>query len=223
MRISYSFDAVRSAIMELRDRSARLGEARIVPLKRLLVRHSRNERTIGICAVVLIHVFAIWILVLSLRPAPSTEVRTATPISMVILGAFVAPHPTVQPELIDPTLPIVEPPDVPIEQDAGPSAILAADSSMLLAPRPDPAHLNVPPKRPPAAGNSGDLRVVLKVLVKADGAIGDAEIAMSCGSAELDTAAMSYVKSNWRFIPAMLGNRPVDDWTTIFVPFASAS
>lgn len=210
-----------SALAQTRDRAMQLGKVFAAHAGAFISRQKRNERTLGFCAVVLVHVFAIWILAISLRPTFVHPPEKEVPISVVVLGAVVAPHPTAQPQLEDPTLPVVPPPDVDIEQEQGPAAISPADISILLAPRPDPAHFNVPPNVPPAHAAAQGIKVVLRVLVKPDGAIGDAEIATSCGFGDLDAAAVSYVKDNWRFIPAMLGNRPVEDWTTIFVPFTT--
>lgn len=188
----------------------------------LLVNENRREHYVGLTAVVVVHLVAIWILAINLEPLIGLPEPKETPISLVVLGAVVAPHPTAQPELVDPTLPVVDPPGVEIEQEQGPAAISAADISMLLAPRPDPVHLNTPLSVPPAAsGAIAGLKVVLKVLVKTDGVVGDAQISKSCGFGDLDAAAIRYVKDNWRFIPAMLGNRPVEDWTTVFVPLVS--
>lgn len=58
--------------------------------------------------------------------------------------------------------------------------------------------------------------VVLKVLVKANGTAGTAEIKTSSGFSRLDSAALEAVKT-LRFEPAMAGGKPVEEW--VAVPF----
>jgi TonB family protein len=55
--------------------------------------------------------------------------------------------------------------------------------------------------------------------VQPDGSISDAHVVKTSGDAKLDEFAVEYVKTNWRYIPATIAGQPVDDWTTVLVPF----
>jgi protein TonB len=77
----------------------------------------------------------------------------------------------------------------------------------LLPPRFDAAYLdNPPPTYPPAARRAREQgRVLLRVLVSAQGRAIDVVIAKSSGSALLDAAAIDAVR-RWRFVPARRGD-----------------
>jgi protein TonB len=62
-------------------------------------------------------------------------------------------------------------------------------------------------------------RVVLRVLVTADGAPETVELRTSSGSARLDGAALETVK-RWKFVPARQGERPVTAWVLVPISFA---
>jgi protein TonB len=61
-------------------------------------------------------------------------------------------------------------------------------------------------------------RVVLRVLVTAEGAAGDVEVRASSGSARLDESALRTVRQ-WKFIPARRGHAPVQSWVLVPVIF----
>ena len=61
--------------------------------------------------------------------------------------------------------------------------------------------------------------VVLRVLVKADGAAGKVEVRTSSGYPLLDEAAREAVQ-DWRFIPATRDGKPVSEWYLVPVTFA---
>ncbi len=182
-----------------------------------------RERPVRIVVVITLHLIAIWCLAGSIvHTAPAPHDREIS-VAFVTVAAMPAPFPDPKPVMVDPTAEIVPPPDVLIAGE-GPTAITGADSTMLLAPRPDPAHFNVPPQVPAGHTNAtGALAVILKILVRPDGSIGDAAVTRSSGMSDLDLAAIRYVKDNWRFIPAMLGAQAVQDWTTELVPFRSST
>ncbi len=61
-------------------------------------------------------------------------------------------------------------------------------------------------------------RVVLRILVRADGTVARAEVARSSGQCALDQAAVLAVWS-WRFDPATRNGAPIDAWVLIPVRF----
>lgn len=61
-------------------------------------------------------------------------------------------------------------------------------------------------------------RVVLRVLVLADGSVGSVEVAQSSGHDALDRAAAGAARE-WRFLPATRDGGPIDAWAIITVRF----
>jgi protein TonB len=84
-------------------------------------------------------------------------------------------------------------------------------------PRFGVSYLNNPaPEYPSLSRRQGEEgRVLMKVLVSADGAAEDVQIEKSSGSDRLDNAAVAAVKK-WRFIPAKKNNQPLS--ASVLVP-----
>jgi periplasmic protein TonB len=61
--------------------------------------------------------------------------------------------------------------------------------------------------------------VVLRVHVRADGNVAEAEIAHSSGSSLLDESALKTVREQWRFLPAQLDGTPVESWVEVPIRF----
>jgi protein TonB len=75
-----------------------------------------------------------------------------------------------------------------------------------------------PPYPPISRRMREEGRVVLRVLVTADGGAGDVELRASSGSARLDEAALRTVR-RWKFIPARRGRTPVQSWVLVPIIF----
>ncbi len=60
--------------------------------------------------------------------------------------------------------------------------------------------------------------VVLRVLVRSDGSAGTVEVKSSSGFSRLDQAAVDAVKT-WRFNPATVDGKPIDEWYQVPIPF----
>ena len=93
---------------------------------------------------------------------------------------------------------------------------------MRVAPRPAPAaYRHTPPPRYPMAAREQRLEgvVVLSVLVRPDGRVDDARVAISSGAPVLDDAALSAVRT-WLFAPATRAGRPVESIVEVPVKFA---
>ena len=88
-------------------------------------------------------------------------------------------------------------------------------------PRFGVSYLNNPAPDYPAMsrriGEEG--RVLMKVLVSADGAAEDVQIEKSSGSERLDNAAMQAVK-RWRFIPAKKNNQALSAYVMVPMKFS---
>lgn len=119
----------------------------------------------------------------------------------------------------------------PKSQDAPISAPIAAPEPVqeLVAPPPPepfvPAtinadYLNHPNPDYPSIARSRhwEGEVLLKVLVREDGASGAVEVERSSGHDALDEAATDAVRG-WRFVPAKRGDMTVASWVTIPISF----
>ena len=114
--------------------------------------------------------------------------------------------------------PNVAPTTVPATE-AAPAALPLAE-----APTPargDAAYLRNPaPSYPLLSRRLGEQgRVLLRVLVHADGSAMSVEIETGSGHTRLDQAARATVRQ-WRFIPAMQGDQAVNSWAIIPVDFS---
>jgi len=80
--------------------------------------------------------------------------------------------------------------------------------------------INPLPKYPPLAREKGyEGTVYLRVLVRADGRVGQLTIDRSSGYEILDREAVDSVKG-WAFLPAKKGGKPVESWVLLPVKFA---
>jgi len=69
------------------------------------------------------------------------------------------------------------------------------------------------PDYPPASIRLGEVGTTgLNLLIGVDGRVSDAQITSSSGSERLDTAAQKYSIRSWKFVPCMVGDKPVACW-----------
>lgn len=179
----------------------------------------RRVHLVGGFLVLVLHVVAIWII--SREIVPNIEPSGASELHV----AFIADPPKEKPDEpppVDLSAIVQQPPDIVIQSESNTSIVFSSSSSVL-APRPDPSHPNAPPSASIALSNvSKLLPVVLKLLVAPDGTVVDANVSQSSGDGEVDDVAMSYVKANWRFLPALVNGRTaIQYWTTVAVRFAA--
>jgi TonB family protein len=111
----------------------------------------------------------------------------------------------------DVELPVLQMPDIVIARDTPDAAPPTLAASLVLAPRPDPAH----PNPGFTSGRSGS--VILKILVSADGSVADATVEKTSGAQDADRSAIAFVKTQWKFLPALLEDKPIQYWTTVVV------
>lgn len=97
----------------------------------------------------------------------------------------------------------------------------ARESEAIVPPHADASHLGNPAPRYPAIsrklGEEGEVQ--LKLLVKADGSVGEVQVRRSSGFTRLDQAALRAAQ-HWRFVPARQGATPIDYWYLQSVRFA---
>jgi protein TonB len=116
------------------------------------------------------------------------------------------------------------PPPPPVEAPPPVIAAPAAPSPAPPAPVVPPSFLadylhNPAPPYPPSARRIGEQgRVVLRVLVNAEGQPEQVELRTSSGSPRLDGSALETVR-RWKFVPARQGERPVAAWVLVPISF----
>ncbi len=138
----------------------------------------RRRRYAAIALAGVLNILFVWIVIDSLRfslsPASREIHLTLTPFTRM----DVAPLPRVP----EPSLPVMEPPEISIQTDVPTFAPAAASASVVLAPRPDPAHPNPSPVTAEiGTGNDDAIAMVLKIMVLPDGSVTDAVVVKSSG------------------------------------------
>lgn len=175
------------------------------------VRRAGKDMT-ALVAVLILHMLFLVIMLWGLR----VQTIKQTPVELqLMLGSPGKVTPARPPEIALPALPVEAPPDIVVESESSQSVSIAAASTIVLPPRPDPKHPNLPFG---VSGATGITTLVLKILVQPDGTVSDAKIVTSSEHPEVDAEALEFVKSNWRFRAAVLGGVSIPYWTTIHVP-----
>lgn len=124
------------------------------------------------------------------------------------------------------TPPVQPTPAVPPETSAPPSPPTPPAPPAPPAPPPvtpprfNAAYLNNPaPVYPPILRRAGEEgRVVLRVLVTAEGTAGEVQVLRPSSSALFDEAALSAVRK-WRFVPAKRGDTAIAEWVQVPIDF----
>jgi protein TonB len=162
------------------------------------------------------------------RPLPvqrKVERTQPKPIQALPLVATTpeAPAPFEAPATPVPELPPIEAAPAVAAPTAAASTAAApvAAAPAVVPPRFDAAYLqNPPPAYPPLARRMGEQgRVILRVLVAADGLAQQVELKTGSGSARLDQAALDTVR-HWRFVPARQGEQRVAAWVLVPIAFS---
>lgn len=206
----------------------------------LLLMKSHHTVHYSFALVLFAHIAVLVAVLHSPSEAPPIKVEPPT-----IQGLIIASEPVVQPVVKPPEPPPPEPkpqpqPKMPIPK-AAPSerAVHQEDTPAPTQPAPEPqkqtestqapvtppsadaSQLNNPAPTYPAA--SRKLReegiVLLDILVKADGTLGEMRLKKSSGYSRLDESAMRTVK-NWHFLPATRAGEPVDFWYELPIEFS---
>jgi len=150
-------------------------------------------------------------------PQPKLEPVKQKPPPLIVAPAE-APSPIVAPA------PAPDPPP-PVPETA--PAVAAAPAAPSVAPAPPiiPPNfnadylLNPPPPYPQQSRRLGEQgRVMLRVLVSADGQAEQVEVRTSSGSPRLDSSALETVR-RWKFVPARQGDRRVAAWVLVPISF----
>lgn len=150
-----------------------------------------------------------------------------------VLQAKVIDEQQVQPKQVEPPpMPKMEkvipteqtpPPIIQIAPDQNAQTITVQPQQQLQQPDSAASGLTnthtTPPYPPVARRLDQQGTVVLSITVAADGSVSAAQVATSSGVPELDQAALDWVKSHWRYKPAMQGGVAVPSTTQAAVKF----
>lgn len=99
----------------------------------------------------------------------------------------------------------------PTESDQKPSSLPSLNANYLNNP---------PPAYPPESRQLGEQgKVLLRVLVNANGAVEQVNLRKSSGYQRLDQAAQDTVQ-HWRFVPAKRGEQAVTAWVVVPISFS---
>jgi protein TonB len=142
--------------------------------------------------------------------APRIEAKPIAP-PPLIAAASEAPAPSMAPVPAPRELPPIEPAPAPRPQPVALPVVPPSFSADYLD-NPAPAY----PSLSRRMGEQG--KVLLRVLVNANGTADRVEIKSSSGFPRLDSAALETVK-RWRFVPARQGDQPVAAWVLIPISF----
>lgn len=116
----------------------------------------------------------------------------------------------------DPSIPDLPPPGPPEMLDTTP----ADPQPTITGAAVDPRHPLTQPDYPPSARRGDEQgKVVLSVLIGADGRVADVKVAQSSGFARLDQAAVNEARAHWRLRPATRNGTPFEQWLTLGVVF----
>jgi len=191
---------------------------------------SSGSRLIGLGIVVVLHVGVLYALQSGLAKSVVEVIRG--PIETKIIEEAPQPKeetpPPPPPDFDQPPPPFVPPPEVAINlsSEPAPTAITNVQAEVKTTPPPpsitppQSTKRNSQPEYPPTSRRLGEEgTVVLLLYILENGRVGDVKIDKSSGFQRLDDAAAREARRNWRFKPAMQGDKPVGAWTRIAVTF----
>jgi protein TonB len=196
-----------------------------------LVRPSRRYVSVGLVAA--LHVVVIYGLLVGINVVPN-PLQPPGPIDAFVIPKA-APHPPLPrpPDgpLVTPRVPMPAPNPTPPTIDYGATpqgpTIYQGPSTgfgnpplgVALAARGITATHTIPPYPPMGVrlGHEGTVRVV--IALDEAGNVISAQVETSSGYQELDAAAVAWVKSHWRYQPAMRDGQPVPATTRAAVTF----
>lgn len=177
----------------------------------------------------------------SIIAPPTPEIKPEPEIVPVIKPVEVIKKPIIQPKKVvvkivpveSPLQPVFEATTEPVEQKVAPVEEVAAPVVAKAAAKPAPveekieqpkfgvAYLNNPePEYPRMAKRAGEEgRVLLKVLVSAEGLADTVSLEKSSGSERLDKAAIEAVRG-WKFVPARKGSQALSAYVMVPINFS---
>jgi len=147
------------------------------------------------------------------QPVVATQRQTAAemsvPIDEPVIEKETAPAPA--PTQPAPAVSSASPTNNPAESDQKPTSLPSLNADYLNNP---------PPSYPAQSRELGEQgKVLLRVLVNANGDVEQVNLRKSSGYPRLDQAAQDSVKQ-WRFVPAKRGDQAVTAWVVVPISFS---
>lgn len=164
------------------------------------------------------------VMLLSLSPqptpaTPSPPQAVPKPVARPEPKTVSKPEPT--PVLPTPPAPFT-PPSLPVAapSPAAPATAPSNSEAVITPPRLDASYRgNIAPPYPSLSKRLGEAgTVLLHILVKEDGMVGEVRLNKSSGFSRLDQAAIETVK-RWKLIPARRGSEPFAAWYNLPINF----
>jgi periplasmic protein TonB len=219
-----------------------------VAIHRIPESRSVSLRSIGGAFVGALHVIAIWALANGLAIKLVHEVPKPIETKIIQPPPKPKEQPPPKPEVKLQAPPkiqtFVPPPDIKIETPPPPPAAIQQVQKITPPPPAQPPQPVTPPAPPPPAPAVPDTEaigiasthttppyppvahrlgkegtVMLRISISANGDVTDASVASSSGNDELDQAAIEWVKSHWRYKPAIHSGQPVASTANVAVKF----
>jgi len=185
-----------------------------------------KRRVFGAGFVVTLHVAMIYALLVGLAPPEFVRVITPPFIVRLISNPPVTPPlppPPVTTHIPDAFTPPVAPPMEFDTPPPGQTITVGVGNPPPVAPSVAArgiAGTHTTPDYPPISRRLNEAGVVsLRVTISETGAVSDVSVIRSSGYARLDQAAASWVKSHWRYQPAIQDGRPVASTAEALVKF----
>lgn len=206
----------------------------------LLLMKSHHTVHYSFALVLIAHVAVLATILYS--PGEAAPVKVELP---TIQGVIIASQPVIKPSEPAPPLPPPEQKPLPkpkaplpkappseraVQQEDTPAPMPVAQEPQK---QPEPTQVPVTPPNAEASqlnnpapaypSSSRKLReqgvVLLEILVKTDGTLGDMKLKKSSGYSRLDDSAMRAVK-HWHFLPATRAGEPIDYWYELPIEFS---
>jgi protein TonB len=216
--------------------------------RRLFARSSHGERLAGLALIVGLHAALIGALLSVKEVREKVESAAPLMVSLITLPPKPEPAPPTPPVVTPPKpkpLPrmiVTQKPTpspieaVPVEPEPAESPPAEPEPAAPPVTAVEAAPAELPPVTPPSyiaaylnnpapeysyaakrAGEQG--KVLLRVLVNAQGTADEVRLEQGSGYARLDEAAMHTVRVRWRFVPARQGDTPVAAWVIVPITF----
>lgn len=152
------------------------------------------------------------------QPKPRTPTPAPAPRPVATPSPAPSPH---APTAVAEPQPAPPPITAPVAVAPAPATPPAPPAPRIELPSSDAAYLQNPaPPYPPMSRRLGEQgRVILDVLIGADGTAKDARVKRSSGFERLDRIALETVRNRWRFVPGKRNGVAEDMWFDVPVHF----
>jgi protein TonB len=179
----------------------------------------------GFIIVGILHIGLVFALIVGLKQGAIMKKLEDIKVSVEKEKVVPKPPPPPPPQLKVPPPPFVPPPEFVIQTEPPPNTTAIQTQSVVKTPpAPPPTQLHaitrthtLPPYPALALRLNQQGTSLLKVTISTDGNVTDAVVQKSSGFDALDQAAVSFVKSHWRWEPPTLNGKPTAAVTLVAI------